>query len=667
MRLLAVLALLALGAAAAVTRRESEAAPFAVELTVEQPPGPFLHDTTVTLRWTVTSGNYDPTLDWVSSWWAPFPDTYIQYYNVTGNSGSTTFTLLNARHPYTFQYFRGNTSVAIAAETAVPDATFPMGVRTMLGDTDANEMTVMWASNRSLAENTIVEYGFSADALQFTVSAEKSLTYTAEELNTRLQLPPIARRTGTFDNIALRRIRCDWGVCYNDFTANELWVEPGLQHVAILRDLAPNTKYFYRVGERGGHMSDVRSFKSKANPSPASSIQVLYVADAGAGYQTGGFAGGASDNASPIAGAGDNDGAQYVWDAIRQDPVSAFDTMSIMNGDVSYARGWPYIWELFHNETEDIFGTRPVMVAFGNHEYDYGHNPYAFCAGGDSGGEAGIATGRRFNQDENHPWFYVKNGPAFMISLSSEHDPIEQSLWLEREVFPKFDRRVTPWLIVFLHRPLYESNTFDFGPLMDAMRSAYANLFTKFGVDLVLTGHAHYYDRLCAISSNECNTWGFRDVWSNYVNAAIEPSVAATCTVPGPAAANTSVECQAACAKTQGAKATKLGNCTGMSFNATALTCSLHTCAQPYELVPAPSVTVWSMEKAPGNSPVYVVDGTAGGLSVPASTPYSPWTVYKDFMHWGYSRMNINGTHLVWRHYHIDTTVVDEFTLTRSE
>ena len=38
------------------------------------------------------------------------------------------------------------------------------------------------------------------------------------------------------------------------------------------------------------------------------------------------------------------------------------------------------------------------------------------------------------------------------------------------------------------------------------MRNAYTNAFVRAGVDLVLTGHAHYYDRLCAISSGECNT-----------------------------------------------------------------------------------------------------------------------------------------------------------------
>jgi hypothetical protein len=664
MRALLVFAFLALSATATVTRRQaSDAAPLQVSLSVEQPAGPFLHDTTVTVHWNVTSGTYDPDQDWVSSWWMPFPASYIQFFNVTANTGSASFRLLNARHPYTFHYFRGNTSVAIADEAAIPDATFPMGVRTMYPASSNDELTVMWVSNRSLGMNTVVQYGFSADNLQFTAASEQSLTYTADELNTRLDLPPIARRTTPFENIGFRELRCDYRTCYNDFTANELWVDPGLQHVATLRDLVPNTDYYYRVGEVGGRMSDVRRVKSKASPSPAASIQVLYVADAGAGYQTDSYAGSASHNACPIPGAGSVDGAQHVWDAIKADPRTQADTMSIMNGDVSYARGWPYIWELFHNETEAIFGSLPVMVSFGNHEFDYGHNPFALCANGDSGGEAGIATGRRFNQDEEKPWFYVANGPAFFISLSSEHDPIEQSLWLERVAFPAFNRDVTPWLVVFLHRPMYESNQFDNGDLQDLVQNTYTNLFVRFGVDLVLTGHAHYYDRLCPISNGECQTWGFRDVWTDYVNAAIDPKAASSCTFPGPATANTTFKCQAACAKAQGVAGTPGGNCSGVSFNATSLTCSLHSCVQPFAVVPEPSANVWSMEKRPGLAPVYVVDGTAGGTQVPVSTPFSPLTQYKDFMHWGYSRMNINGTHLLWRHHHIDGKVVDEFTL----
>jgi hypothetical protein len=36
------------------------------------------------------------------------------------------------------------------------------------------------------------------------------------------------------------------------------------------------------------------------------------------------------------------------------------------------------------------------MVSFGNHEFDFGLNPFPAGRGGDSGGEAGIASARRF-------------------------------------------------------------------------------------------------------------------------------------------------------------------------------------------------------------------------------------------------------------------------------
>ena len=50
-----------------------------------------------------------------------------------------------------------------------------------------------------------------------------------------------------------------------------------------------------------------------------------------------------------------------VWDAIRRDPESQLDDSIIMNGDISYARGHPWVWELFHAETESIFTQSPAI------------------------------------------------------------------------------------------------------------------------------------------------------------------------------------------------------------------------------------------------------------------------------------------------------------------
>lgn len=625
-----------------------------VTLNVIRPEEPFLHHASVTVTWSLSGGEFDPVNDWVSSWWEPFPQSYVQFANVTGNTGSANFTLLNARHPFRFRYFRGNTSIAEAATVITPEAAYPMGIRVIFDPANASNAIVMWTSNRSVAGQTGVRFGTSPDALDRSAFESKTLTYTKEDFNRKVQLPPIPTRTTMFDNIAKRDLRCGWDTCYNDLTACELFVEPGLFHVVELTNLAPNTKYFYSAGELNGHMSVTRRFTSRIAPSADASISVLYVADAGAGFQLDGFKGSASHNACPVGPAFSTEGAVYVWDAIKADPLTQHDHISIMNGDISYARGWPYVWELFHNETEDIFGQLPVLVTYGNHEYDWGSNPYQYARGPDGGGECGIATGQRFNiENEDRPWFIMSNGPATFVQLSSEHDPVAQSTWL-RQVLPLVNRTETPWLIVSIHRPLYESNNYFSWDLTMQIRAEYDDVFVQYGVDAVLQGHAHYYERMCSISNGACATWGYRDVWTQYNNVNLT-NAPASCKQTG--TATYLAPCKIECAKT--------ANCTGVIFDDKGYTCTLLTCEQPFSVDYSFGHSVWSMERRPGQPPIYIVDGTAGGVFTPVQTPNSPWTMYKDFERWGYSRLQMNATSLNWKHHHIDGSIVDEVTLTK--
>lgn len=56
------------------------------------------------------------------------------------------------------------------------------------------------------------------------------------------------------------------------------------------------------------------------------------------------------------------------------------------------------------------------------------------------------------------------------------------------------DRSVTPWLIVVLHAPWYNTNYAHQGN-GDAMKEAMEGELYKAHVDLVVTGHVHAYER----------------------------------------------------------------------------------------------------------------------------------------------------------------------------
>lgn len=113
-------------------------------------------------------------------------------------------------------------------------------------------------------------------------------------------------------------------------------------------------------------------------------------------------------------------------------------------------------------------------------------------------------------------WFSWDNGPVHFIQVNTETDfpnapdepggegaenagpfapPGTQLAWLERDL-ANVDRKKTPWIIVGGHRPWYVSGT-----QCIECRDAFEPLFIKYGVDLVLHGHQHFYDRGAAIGA----------------------------------------------------------------------------------------------------------------------------------------------------------------------
>lgn len=75
-----------------------------------------------------------------------------------------------------------------------------------------------------------------------------------------------------------------------------------------------------------------------------------------------------------------------------------------------------------------------------------------------------------------------------------------QYRWLQQDL-AKVDRTKTPWVVVFTHRPIYHTSPHHFpcSPGGDwygcEFRNLYAPLYEKHKVDLVMSGHAHHYQR----------------------------------------------------------------------------------------------------------------------------------------------------------------------------
>lgn len=83
---------------------------------------------------------------------------------------------------------------------------------------------------------------------------------------------------------------------------------------------------------------------------------------------------------------------------------------------------------------------------------------------------------------------FKRENVRFFVLDSNYMDP-EQTKWLEKEL----QASGSDWKIPYFHHPLYTSATR--GPNVE-LRAVLEPLFLKYGVDVVLTGHEHLYERV---------------------------------------------------------------------------------------------------------------------------------------------------------------------------
>ncbi|KAG6740974.1 hypothetical protein POTOM_056452 [Populus tomentosa] len=78
--------------------------------------------------------------------------------------------------------------------------------------------------------------------------------------------------------------------------------------------------------------------------------------------------------------------------------------------------------------------------------------------------------------------------------------------WLIEEL-EKVDREKTPWLIVLMHVPIYNSNEAHFME-GESMRAVFEEWFVHYKVDVIFAGHVHAYERSYRISNIHYNVSG---------------------------------------------------------------------------------------------------------------------------------------------------------------
>lgn len=192
-------------------------------------------------------------------------------------------------------------------------------------------------------------------------------------------------------------------------------------------------------------------------------------------------------------------------------------------GDISYARGYSWVWDHFFSQIEPIAANTPYHVCIGNHEYDWPSQPWKpwwATYGTDGGGECGIPYSVRFRMpgnsilptgnggpDTRNLYYSFDSGVVHFVYMSTETNFVqgsEQHNFLKADL-EKVNRSRTPFVVFQGHRPMYTSSdeTRD-AALKQQMLQNLEPLLVTYNVTLALWGHVHRYERFCPMQNSQC-------------------------------------------------------------------------------------------------------------------------------------------------------------------
>jgi len=340
---------------------------------------------------------------------------------------------------------------------------------------DPTEMRLMWVSDSKTTP--FVQYGTDPNALN-GMATGTSHTYAADDM-----CGPPANVTGA------RNFR-----------------DPGQIHDVLITGLVPQTTYYYQYGDVASKSVDVQLFVTAPKPSPVAPLTIAIYGDMGEGYLI------------PEAATTARRIVQHLDDW----------SFLLHIGDISYARGLAYSWEWFFYVIMPIGVRIPYMIGIGNHEYDHvvggehdpsgasgtGWHPSWGNFGDDSSGECARPVFERFHMPDNGLslfWYSFDYGSAHIVHMSTEHDftmGSPQIKWLIQDL-ASVNRKVTPWLILAGHRPMYTSEDYPSDYLVSLhMQTEFESVLHQYGVDLAVWGHYHAYERTCAVFNQTCRNDG---------------------------------------------------------------------------------------------------------------------------------------------------------------
>lgn len=457
------------------------------------------------------NATYSQTAPQKFKWASVGNPNYLQ----TG-SGYVTFRILNSRQSFKFILVTN-----VSASTSSVSGGWTTGNFTLLAETPAisikypdapsqihlaltnitGQAKVQWTTTNRTPQPT-VQYGTTPGGPYPSSAVATTDTFTSAQL-----CGGIANSTG--------------------------YIYPGILNTATMQNLTASTTYYYRVGDSSTNTSAELSFLTAPAPGSNDLLQIIVTADMGYCEVDSSLEWEAS-YPNPITTTPPGTlqalktqfnnayngnwlsfcAGRQVANAIINDQTNK--SLFLLNGDISYAQGFAYGWDVYMDQVQPVVSKVPFMVVQGNHERDFPGtgDRYEDETAKDSGGECGVVAEKRFPAPIPAPgqqWYSYGVGSVYFIAFSTELD-FAQGSDQHRFIFntlKSVNRTTYPWLVVNLHRPYLLPSVYGNNDKSDIynqfdLDNAFADLFLLYQVDLTIFGHTHWYSRSCSQYKRTC-------------------------------------------------------------------------------------------------------------------------------------------------------------------
>jgi hypothetical protein len=256
-------------------------------------------------------------------------------------------------------------------------------------------------------------------------------------------------------------------------------------HHAVMDDLRAGASYTYQVLHDG-----TDPLEGTFTTAPAGRARIRFTSF--------------GDQATPVPG----NGLASPWAGYNPPQVESLQPLfHLLNGDLCYANISPdrvKTWRDFFMTNQVSASRRPWMPAAGNHENELANGPIGYGA-----------YQARFWLPENDTepefrnlWYTFKAGSVRVVSLNNDDVCLQdggdsyvsgysggaQRRWLEQTLAAAREEDGVDWLVVCMHQVAI-SSVHNFNGADLGIRQEWLPLFDRHGVDLVVCGHEHHYER----------------------------------------------------------------------------------------------------------------------------------------------------------------------------